>query len=446
MIEARPPTSASDADILVLLVEDDPTLLELTTLFLEQEGMTVISARDGRRALRVLRAARPDVVVTDLMMPVMDGFAFLERYRRDGGAVPVVAVSAFEPYLDQARALGAQAVLHKPYEPLALARTIEDLARRAPGTAAPALGGAGAADGAEPEAARLRAIVDLELDRVAPEPELHRFVERVAAQFEMPIALISVITGERQFWTAGFGIPPELSEARGSPRVEALCTHAVVAHAALIVHDVEASPSFRRCPLTPRGLRFYAGVPLVSRQGHVLGTLCVLDRRPRAFSHFDLELLGLFGRAVMAAVEARERRAGGDVEPVSAFPALGYVDRELEVFGSAAFHDLAAAVTARSLERGEPLACVVVAVPRARLQAVATALAAHDLRGLVGRLGLARLGWLLPGASAEAALAAAERVAGAGAVVRAAAFGRSPAAAGGDLDRLERALGEAGLR
>jgi len=101
----------------VLIVEDDADLREMMAQLLSLEGFRTETAANGRDALRYLaRGDRPDVILLDLMMPVMDGWEFRRRQVQDPSiaAVPVVVLSA----LDQARAadLGGTAFLKKPLD------------------------------------------------------------------------------------------------------------------------------------------------------------------------------------------------------------------------------------------------------------------------------------------------------------------------------------------
>jgi CheY-like chemotaxis protein len=104
-----------------LIVEDDADTREALALVLEVGGLTVTAAADGRQALDYLRSHQPPAfVLLDLMMPGMDGWEFLAQKRRDPvlAAVPVVIVTAAADLgPDAARALGAEAVVHKPADP-----------------------------------------------------------------------------------------------------------------------------------------------------------------------------------------------------------------------------------------------------------------------------------------------------------------------------------------
>lgn len=99
----------------ILVVDDDATLRETLTEVLTEDGFEVRSARDGREALDQLAGWPADLVVLDLMMPVMDADAFRDAEARAGRRTPLLIVSA-APRLDEAAArLGAVGVVAKPF-------------------------------------------------------------------------------------------------------------------------------------------------------------------------------------------------------------------------------------------------------------------------------------------------------------------------------------------
>jgi CheY-like chemotaxis protein len=101
----------------VLIIEDDEDMRDLQQTVLEGDGYKVITARDGLEGLRQLSQTRPCVILLDLMMPVMDGLAFLAERTKvpDRAAVPVVCVSAgSQQLLESAKRLGAVECLTKP--------------------------------------------------------------------------------------------------------------------------------------------------------------------------------------------------------------------------------------------------------------------------------------------------------------------------------------------
>ena len=104
-------------DALVLIVEDDRELARALEMIVRAGGMRTERAADGPRALELWRAAAPDLVLLDLGLPGMDGTEVL-RTLRDDSRVPVVILTGMrdEATQDNARAVGADAVVHKPLE------------------------------------------------------------------------------------------------------------------------------------------------------------------------------------------------------------------------------------------------------------------------------------------------------------------------------------------
>ncbi len=111
----------------VLVVDDEPDILLLMRINLEGRGHRVTLAADGEMALQRVAADLPDLVVLDVMMPVMDGWGVLESLGRTGVQIPVVVVSAKQDVGDTRKALelGADQHLGKPFELEALVRAVE---------------------------------------------------------------------------------------------------------------------------------------------------------------------------------------------------------------------------------------------------------------------------------------------------------------------------------
>ena len=111
----------------VLVVDDEPDILLLMRINLEGRGHRVTLAADGEMALQRVLADPPDLVVLDVMMPVLDGWGVLEALGRKGLEIPVVVVSAKQDRSDSRKALelGADQHLAKPFELEALVRAVE---------------------------------------------------------------------------------------------------------------------------------------------------------------------------------------------------------------------------------------------------------------------------------------------------------------------------------
>jgi two-component system alkaline phosphatase synthesis response regulator PhoP len=118
----------------ILVVDDDPRIVRLVEINLTQEGHQVRSAGDGEAALAAVAAERPDLMILDVMMPVLDGFETLKRLKGDPATadIPVIMLTArsqdedvFEGY-----GTGAQWYLTKPFEPSELRGVVRHVLER----------------------------------------------------------------------------------------------------------------------------------------------------------------------------------------------------------------------------------------------------------------------------------------------------------------------------
>ena len=118
----------------ILIVDDEPDILLLLRIDFEAEGYETLLAADGDTALRRIAEERPDVVVLDVMMPVIDGWGVLRRLSETGNSTRVVVLSAKAADHDAARALelGALEYVTKPFDPIALLLTVAHVLASSP--------------------------------------------------------------------------------------------------------------------------------------------------------------------------------------------------------------------------------------------------------------------------------------------------------------------------
>ena len=110
----------------VLVIDDDWRIRELVQLALEESGISVTAVADGARAIALIRNERPAVLVLDLTLPGVDGFAVAEAVRNvHGEAVPIVVVSADDSARAKAAAIGAVGHLGKPFDIDELTQLVE---------------------------------------------------------------------------------------------------------------------------------------------------------------------------------------------------------------------------------------------------------------------------------------------------------------------------------
>jgi CheY-like chemotaxis protein len=122
-----------DEGVRVLVVEDEESIGDVIVDVLGDEGYEVRRARNGREALEVLKRWMPALIVLDLMMPIMDGWAFREEQRRrpDIADVPIVIISGSREVDVKGRDLGAVAAIEKPFDIDFLVSTVEQLTHQA---------------------------------------------------------------------------------------------------------------------------------------------------------------------------------------------------------------------------------------------------------------------------------------------------------------------------
>ena len=115
----------------VLIVDDEPRILELARDYLERGGFTVFAATEGRAALETARARHPDLVVLDLGLPGMDGLDVARELRRDSN-VPIVMLTARDDEMDRILGLelGADDYITKPFSPRELVARVRAVLRR----------------------------------------------------------------------------------------------------------------------------------------------------------------------------------------------------------------------------------------------------------------------------------------------------------------------------
>lgn len=152
------------------------------------------------------------------------------------------------------------------------------------------------------EEARLEALLRYDILDTPPEPAFTRIADLVRLIFGVETSIVSLMDAHRQWYKA----------ANGTPRSEnardiAFCDNVVMTGAALIVPDATKDDRFRNNPLVTaeQGVRFYAGVPLTTEDGHNIGTICAVDSSPRQFTDRELAILNELARFAMSELELR---------------------------------------------------------------------------------------------------------------------------------------------
>ena len=156
------------------------------------------------------------------------------------------------------------------------------------------------------EEERLAELNGLNLLDTPTETEFDQVTERLTKLFKVPIALLTLIDKDRQWFKSQTGLPTDLAEARCTSRDVSLCGHVIANDEVLIVRDLARDPRFANNPFVKeRGLRFYAGVPLRGPNGFPIGTLTILDTKPREVTRQEQDLLKMIAGDVMEQIKRR---------------------------------------------------------------------------------------------------------------------------------------------
>ncbi|WP_061933176.1 GAF domain-containing protein [Aureimonas sp. AU22] len=152
--------------------------------------------------------------------------------------------------------------------------------------------------------ARLETLNRYEILDTAPEPGFDAIVREASRTCAAPVALVTLVDRERQWFKARHGL-----EQTETVLDQSVCAHALGSRELLVIPDLSLDPRTAANPLVTGGshLRFYAGAPLVAPNGHVLGTLCVVDDvpRPAGLSPEQADRLRALAGEVMGELERR---------------------------------------------------------------------------------------------------------------------------------------------
>ncbi len=155
------------------------------------------------------------------------------------------------------------------------------------------------------EAKRVAALKAYALLDTPSEPQFDRIVQQAAAALDAPIALVSLIDENRQWFKARVGL-----KTTETPRSMSFCTHAIRGEDVFVIENAKEDDRFADNSLVTGdpNIRFYAGAPLKTPSGRRIGTLCVLDSKPRStFSDDDKATLEALADSTMRAFERRKQ-------------------------------------------------------------------------------------------------------------------------------------------
>ena len=169
----------------------------------------------------------------------------------------------------------------------------------------------------EAEQLRLAAVRAVQWLETANNENFDRICRLAAAYFDVPTVLVSLVDQDRQWFAAQIGFEP-----RQTPISQSFCAHTIQQDGVMQVVDACADPRFMSNALVTvgNGIRFYAGAPLVTREGHAIGSLCLIDKWPQQLSHAETKVLQDLAEMVIAQIEQRQQTQTR--HPVSGLPNL----------------------------------------------------------------------------------------------------------------------------
>jgi diguanylate cyclase (GGDEF)-like protein len=164
------------------------------------------------------------------------------------------------------------------------------------------------------DAARVAQLRSLALLDTDPEERFDRVTRLAQRLFGVPIALVSLVDADRQWFKSKQGL-----EVAETPREDAFCTYAILGDEVMQVEDARTDPRFADNPLVLGApeIRFYAGCPIEGPDGAKLGTLCIIDSKPRELTETDLGLLRDLAEMVEAEIAAIQMATGDELTGLS---------------------------------------------------------------------------------------------------------------------------------
>ncbi len=269
----------------VLLGIANPAVANELADALRADDIRVIPVSNGNAALRLVAAERPALVIVDRDLAGIEALDVCRAIRggeagEEAADTPVIIVADHED-----AASGADAAvtewLTPPFSPQYVRSRVRAwLMRCACRWVRPPI--------PDDDERRLEALKRLRILDTGAEERFDRLVRLASALFNVPSALVSLIDRDRQWIKSSCGF-----DLKDMPREVSFCAHAIVKREVMIVPDSLMDPRFADNPLVTGDphIRFYAGAPLVLDDGSCVGTLCLIDFRPRQLGERDVRLL-----------------------------------------------------------------------------------------------------------------------------------------------------------
>lgn len=282
----------------VLIAVRDPAIATVLCGAVKAEGLEVLEASERTSALALALSAQPAIIIIE-HDPVDGDVLRLNRAMLDldtpcGGDVGVVAITRGGPRGETEATLAITDWLVWPSSEVYVRTRLRAwLLRRACCWENAPL--------PPDEDRRVRSLRDLRILDTQPEERFDRYTKLASSVFNVPVAILNLVDVDRQWFKSRHGV-----DSIETPRDMSMCAHAILGDDVFQVPDAFEDPRFADNPLVcdvPR-IRFYAGVPLTLSDGSRIGTLCLIDHRPRMLDDSQLAELRRLGRLVEKELES----------------------------------------------------------------------------------------------------------------------------------------------
>ena len=281
----------------VLLAESDPAESKALSHGLRKRGYEVIGSNDAINTLAMARQSKPDVIVMSGALAGGGAETALKRIRSNvfTANIPVVAlVGAKGANTGQLVKAGAQACLKRP-------ATIEQVDQAIRGNVLESLDFTEAPRSAIADPDRMKALRKTKLLDSGAEESFDRLTRLVARLVGAPVALVTLVDKDRQFFKSQYGLKSPWAERRETNLSHSFCQWVVSGREPVVVNDANRHEVLRHnLAIKALDVTAYAGVPLYAPGGEALGSFCAIDSTPRAWSDDEVATLMDVGLVVEA--------------------------------------------------------------------------------------------------------------------------------------------------
>jgi DNA-binding response OmpR family regulator len=273
----------------ILLADSDTASAMRLASALLRQGWPVVSARDALQMQNMARKENPIAIVLSSFLPGGDASVMLKRIR---GSAYTVNVPVFVlhrtggPSKEEVLTAGANEYFEKAEDCAAIC---EALRRHFDASAIPVQAPILAPASAISSPSRLAALEAAEVLDTA-HSRLQDSITRIASNLiGVPVTLLSLVDQDRQFFKSHIGLPDPWRSDRQTPLSHSFCQWVVSGEEELIVEDARQMPALQsNAAVSEIGVISYAGIPVRSQSGHVLGSFCAIDSKPRSWNRAEL--------------------------------------------------------------------------------------------------------------------------------------------------------------